>query len=101
MTPAPAVRSILLSVFAAVLLAANAGAATFTVTNTNDSGAGSLRQAILDADAATGSITIAFSIGSGPQAITPLTTLPFIGNLHGTIVIDGSTQPGFAGKPLI
>jgi hypothetical protein len=96
-----AVRSIVLCIFAAVLLTANAGAATFTVTNTNDSGTGSLRQAILDADAASGSITIAFSIGSGPQAITPLTTLPFIGNVHGTIVVDGSTQPGFAGKPLI
>ncbi len=39
----------------ALLLAANpnqlAHAATFTVTKTNDSGAGSLRQAILDANA--------------------------------------------------
>lgn len=32
--------------------AINAAAATFTVTNTNDSGAGSLRQAILDANSA-------------------------------------------------
>ena len=35
----------------ALLLAAQAHAATFTVTNTNDSGAGSLRQALIDASA--------------------------------------------------
>ncbi len=36
--------------------------ATYTVTNTNDSGAGSLRQAILDANANAGLDTISFSI---------------------------------------
>ncbi|MBL1178773.1 DUF4347 domain-containing protein, partial [Pantanalinema sp. GBBB05] len=35
--------------------------ATFTVTNTSDSGAGSLRQAILDANASTGADTITFA----------------------------------------
>jgi len=38
-------------VLAALLASGICGAATFTVTNTNDSGAGSLRQAILDANA--------------------------------------------------
>ena len=39
---------------------------TFDVTNTADSGSGSLRQAILDSNAATGQAnTIDFSIGSG------------------------------------
>src|SRR5688572_23214049 len=37
-------------------------AATFTVTNTNDSGAGSLRQAILDANANPGQDMISFNI---------------------------------------
>jgi hypothetical protein len=36
------------------LAAALSSGATFTVTNTNDSGAGSLRQAILDANASPG-----------------------------------------------
>ncbi|MGD2112953.1 MAG: hypothetical protein PVI50_06175, partial [Gammaproteobacteria bacterium] len=46
------------------------------VTNTNDSGAGSLRQAILDANASLGPDTICFDIpGAGPHVIQPLTPL--------------------------
>src|SRR5947207_15931209 len=45
-------------------------ACTFTVTNTNDSGAGSLRQAILDANANLGTDSICFSVpGGGVQTI--------------------------------
>jgi hypothetical protein len=45
-------------------------ATTFLVTNTNDDGAGSLRQAILDANAAAQPPTIDFQIGTGgPQTI--------------------------------
>jgi hypothetical protein len=52
-------RFVFLTVMALmVVLASPAQAATFTVTNTNDSGAGSLRQAILDANAAAGEDTI-------------------------------------------
>ena len=41
-------------------------AATFTVTNTDDAGPGSLRQAILDAEGSAGADTIAFAIpGAG------------------------------------
>src|SRR5262249_18160277 len=74
------------------------GAATFTVTNTNDSGTGSLRQAILDANANPGLDTITFAIGSGPRTIAPLSPLPTITD---RVVIDGTTQPGYAGAPLI
>src|SRR6185503_18088522 len=52
-----------------------APAATFTVINTNDSGAGSLRQAIIDANTNPGLDTISFNIGSGPQTITPIQRL--------------------------
>jgi Ca2+-binding RTX toxin-like protein len=45
----------------AVLFAPPAAGAAFSVTNTNDSGAGSLRQAVEDADAAAGADTITFS----------------------------------------
>ncbi|MBD0363634.1 MAG: hypothetical protein ICV55_12825, partial [Coleofasciculus sp. C3-bin4] len=45
-------------------------AATFTVNNTFDSGAGSLRQAIIDANTNSGNDIIDFLLGSGPQTIT-------------------------------
>ena len=48
------------------------GPQTFMVTNTNDSGPGSLRQAILDANAGPAINNIDFDIGSGPQTIYAL-----------------------------
>ena len=70
------------------------------VTNTGDSGPGSLRQAILNANAAGSPRTITFAIpGTGVQTITPLSPLPNL-TTAGT-VIDGTTQPGYAGSPLI
>ncbi len=64
----------------------------FNVTNTNDSGAGSLRQAILDANAQSGLDYISFNIpGGGLKTIAPLTVLPSIG---GDTVIDAYSQPG-------
>lgn len=67
-------------------------AAVFTVTNTQDSGAGSLRQAILDANAAASIDVIAFDLaGIGPYTIAPLTALPAITD---TVLLDGYSQPG-------
>lgn len=84
---------------AALLLAASLSAATFTVTNTNDAGAGSLRQAIVDANASAGASTIAFNIsGAGVKTITIASVLP---DVVVPITIDGATQPGFAGTPLV
>ena len=72
------------SVLFAVALAGfrtDAEATTFTVTSTADSGPGSLRQAILDANANAGADTIAFDIvGSGVHTIALATTLPTINN---------------------
>jgi uncharacterized repeat protein (TIGR01451 family) len=73
-------------------------AATYTVTITNDSGAGSLRQAILDANANAGSDLIAFNIGSAGKTISVASALPGITD---PVTIDGGTQPGFAGVPLV
>ena len=72
--------------------------ATFVVTNPGDSGAGSLRQEILDSNAASGSNRIDFNIPSGPYTITPLSALPAI---TVSVIIDGTSQPGYAGTPLI
>ena len=72
---------------------------TFTVTNTSDSGAGSLRQAILDANAAAGTDTITFNIaGGGVHTIDLLSALPAIAD---TIIIDGWSEPDFSGTPVI
>ncbi|HEY2413676.1 MAG TPA: hypothetical protein VGI40_15610 [Pirellulaceae bacterium] len=63
-----------------------------TVTNTDDSGVGSLRQAIICADATPGLDTITFNIpGSDVQTISPLAALPTITD---PVIIDGYTQPG-------
>jgi hypothetical protein len=71
----------------------NAGA--FVVSNVNDSGAGSLRQAILDANVASpecGKQTITFAIpGSGTHTIQPLSQLP---PFDIQIVLDGYSQTG-------
>ncbi len=87
-------------IFAIAMAAAGgASAATFTVTNSNDSGAGSLRQAILDANAAAGADTIGFAIpGSGVHTIAPTSGLPTV---SGPTTLDATTQPGYAGSPLI
>jgi hypothetical protein len=72
---------------------------TYLVTNTNDSGVGSLRQAIINVDNGSGGDIIAYDIdGGGVQTIQPTTALPTITQ---SVTIDGTTQPGYAGTPLI
>ena len=67
--------------------------ATFTVTNVNDSGAGSLRQAIISSNAAAaGPRTISFNIaGAGTHTINLASALPAITK---PVTLDGLTQPG-------
>lgn len=65
-------------------------AATFTVAN--DSGAGSLRQVILDTNAGPGLDTIAFDIPDvGPHSIQPTSTLPIVAD---PVMLGGYTQTG-------
>src|SRR5437773_409242 len=72
---------------------------TFTVTSTANSGAGTLRQAILDANAAAGADTIVFAVtGTGVKTITPTAALP---DITSQVLIDGTTQTGYAGTPLV
>jgi hypothetical protein len=76
--------------------------ATFTVTDTSDSASdtGSLRYAITQNNLnGPGPNTIDFKIaGTGVQTITPATALPAA---TVPVTIDGTTQPGYSGKPLI
>ncbi len=78
-------------------------AQVFVVTNNSDSGPGSLREAILTADAnvghAGGPDLISFNIpGGGVQAINLLRALP---QVRDVVIIDATSQPGYAGKPMV
>ncbi len=72
------------------------------VSNTADSGAGSLRQAILDVNAALPGpqpLSILFNIpGAGVQTISPITPLPA---LTQPTILDARTQPNYSSTPLI
>jgi Putative Ig domain len=78
--------------------------AVLSVTTTADSGAGSLRQAILDANDTTtnpGQNTIDFNIAtSGVQTISLASALPALTNSSG-VILDGTSEPGFTSSPLI
>jgi hypothetical protein len=72
---------------------------TFVVTTTADDGLGSLRVAIGLANASPGADAIRFAIpGSGVHTIQPVTALPEIVD---PVTIDATTQPGYAGMPLV
>ncbi len=71
----------------------------FVVTTPADSGPGTLRQAFLDANDAPGENRIEFHLpGAGPGKILILSPLPPITS---PVIIDGWTQAGSAGPPLI
>ena len=74
-------RILLYLPLACLLLCSSAFSATFTVTSTSDSGPGSFRQALTDANAAAGADTIEFAIPNanpGGSAINLSTALPDI-----------------------
>jgi len=71
----------------------NSDLSTFTVANTHDSGTGSLRDAINQANTSLGPSRIQFAISGGcaPQVITLSSTLP---NIKVPLIIDGYSQSG-------
>ena len=72
---------------------------SFVVTNDNNHGSGSLRDAIINANATPGTDTITFNIpGPGVKTINLVISLP---DITDRVVIDATTQPGYAGVPLI
>jgi CSLREA domain-containing protein len=83
-------------------------ASELTVNTTGDEGQGlcnhpgescSLREAIQRANNTAGTVKIRFNIpGSGLRMIRPNTPLPAITN---TVILDGTTQPGFSNSPII
>src|SRR5712692_9164441 len=108
-------RQLLMAIFCLFAGADLATAAQFVVNNTADeedfssgdgvcetapgNGVCTLRAAIEEANATAATDTIAFNIpGSGPYTIRPTSALPTITD---PVTIDGTTQPGFAGTPII
>jgi len=108
-------RFLLLVVLGAVLSAASVSSAPlyiFVVTSTGDgsdsnlgdgvcddgTGSCTLRAAIEQANSNGNGGAISFAIGAGPQAIVPGSPLPAIAV---TTDVDGTTQPGFSGAPII
>ncbi|HWN98340.1 MAG TPA: FG-GAP-like repeat-containing protein, partial [Blastocatellia bacterium] len=83
----------------APIVVASSPTMTFTVINTNDAGAGSLRAAITSANSNAGPDAISFAIsGAGTQTITLLSALPAITQ---PLTLDGTTQaPGSATPPI-
>lgn len=57
-----------------------------------------LRAALQEANALAGPDIVHFSIGSGPVTIVPNSSLP---NITEQVTIDGTTQPGYTGTPII
>jgi uncharacterized repeat protein (TIGR01451 family) len=80
---------------AAPSLAVVAPQATFTVTNTNDSGPGSLRQAILDANASPGLDLISLNILSVQRALSP-DAIPIVNPLAPLPIVSDPVSLGFS-----
>ncbi len=72
--------------------------ATLTVDSSSDDGPGSLRQAIVNAYFSPGPDVIQFALPQNDTIIRLLTELPTVTE---PLTIDATTQPGFAGKPIV
>lgn len=80
-------------------------AATFTVNTNSDAGDGlcdaaecTLREAIIAANGAAGKDLITFNLAAGATTIAPLSPLP---ELSAPVTLDGTSQPGYAGAPIV
>src|SRR5207302_1130743 len=68
----------------------------YTVTNTIDSGSGSLRQALVNAHTHAGRDTITFAVCGTINLVSPLPPIT------DPVVIDGTTAPGYTpGHPCV
>jgi hypothetical protein len=95
-------RSLLLAFTTFTVFAGLALADTYTVNTVVDAGRGSLRQAIIDANAHPNSELpdeIHFALaGNGVHTILFLSALP---DIIDPLLVDGWSEPGFSGTPLI
>ncbi|HEV7768147.1 MAG TPA: Calx-beta domain-containing protein [Thermoanaerobaculia bacterium] len=91
-------RRIAAGIVAIALVAISSPAAVFVVSTNADSGVGSFDQAIIDANTTPGPDDIHFNIGAGGPQIITTGPIPIITE---EVVIDGTTQPGYSGTPIV
>ncbi len=94
-------RLLIVGAFVSAAIAAaapSAWASTYTVSSNGDAGPGTLRQAILDANAHPGGDTVKFNLPGPGHTIAITTPLPSVTE---TLTINGRSQPGFAGTPVV
>jgi hypothetical protein len=91
---------VLVVLAAALTSSALASAGVFTVTSPSDSGLGSLRDALEQANATPGPDTIDFAILGAGVATIAVTSGP-LPAVTDAVVIDGRSEPGFTHSPLI
>lgn len=95
-------RVVVIVALAAVVVTPLLSAATFTVTSNADSGAGTLRQAVGNANAAAGVDTIAFAIPAGQcssAGVCPIVLVTPLPTVTEAIILDGTTQPRYGTAP--
>ncbi|MEK7328157.1 MAG: SdrD B-like domain-containing protein [Chloroflexota bacterium] len=91
--------NVMVNVGAISIIGVDFGFSYMPLVNTNNSGQGSLRQVISNANAIIGADTVRFELtGAAIYTIQPLTALPIITD---PLTIDGTTQAGFGGAPII
>jgi len=83
----------------ALLACASARADTFVVTNSADSGEGTLRWAWNASNTNPGPDTIAFNLSTG--GLQTITLLSGLGDAIGPVTIDGYSQSGFSNRPIV
>lgn len=91
---------LVIALLGALVLPASASAMTFPVTSALQAGPGSLAAAISAANANPGADTITFAIGTGPRTINVWDPAAWPA-VTGPVTIDGTTQPGYAGTPIV
>src|SRR3954471_6974089 len=92
--------ALVMAVCLAGVWAHGVGATVFPVTSAADSGADTLRAAIAAANLNSGADTITFAIpGAGVHNVT--LTSGALPTVTGRLLVDGTSQPGYAGKPLV